>query len=102
MKTVGLLCFIVLATLASALVSVSPAAAQAGVSDPTGGSHTGAVIFSGSETSSLPRFFLPPSFNDLRLSFRFAFARSISLGGRPARAMDSAIPAGRPARRRWL
>jgi hypothetical protein len=100
MRVVRLVSVIVLAVVASVLVSIAPAAAQTGTSDPCGG---GSAIRARSEGAySPPRIFVPPTVEDLKLGFRFAFARYLSLSWLPARTLDSSIPADLPARRRSL
>ena len=101
MRVLPSLCFIVLAVLVSVFVSVAPAAAQGSTSDPTGGaSPAPAPAPTRSEASvTAPRIFVPPTLGDLKLSLRFAFARYISLGAWPTRALASS-PADLPTRRR--
>jgi hypothetical protein len=99
------LCFIALATIASSLVSVSPAAAQAGTSDPTGGNKSSNLP---AAPSSAHPYLAPQTMgdlglilsNDLRMSIRFALARYISIGDKSTRIPAS--PADLPTRKRWF
>jgi hypothetical protein len=45
---------------------------------------------------------VPPTIADFKLSFRFAFARYLSLSWLPTRTLDFSSPADLPARRRSL
>jgi len=107
MRFISLLCFIALATMASSLVSVSPAAAQGGASDPSGGNKNSCLP--AGPQSAYP-YFAPQTWgdlglilsNDLRLSFRFALAGYVSIGDKSARTMTSASPGYLPARKRWF
>jgi len=98
MRILRLLGFIVFAVLALALASVAPAAAQGGGSDPCG---SGAPVRTRSDGSySPPRFFVPPALDDLRLGFRLAFARVLTLSAPATRTVDFSIQADLPSRRR--
>jgi hypothetical protein len=100
MRVFRLVSVIVLAVVASVLVSIAPAAAQTGTSDPCGG---GSAIRARSEGSySPPRIFVPPTIEDLKLGIRFAFSRFISPSWLPTRTIDFSSPADLPARRRSL
>jgi hypothetical protein len=101
MRTLSLLSFIVLAVIATVFAFVSPAAAQSGSSDPC---SNGSAIRARSEGSYSPppRIFVPPAFETLKLSFRFAFARYLSLSSLPTRTLDFPSSADLPSRRRSL
>ena len=99
MRVVRLMSFVVLAGLASFLVSVGSAAAQGTASDPTAGTS---AIRMRSEGSSVPPRFVMPTLSDFRISFRLVFARYLSLSTLPARATEFSIPADLPTRRRSL
>jgi len=99
MRVLPSLCLIVLAVLVSAFVSVAPAAAQGSTSDPTGGASPAPAPTRSEASVTAPRIFVPPTLGDLKLSLRFAFARYISLGAWPTRALASS-PADLPTRRR--
>jgi len=100
MRVVTLLRFIVLAVMVSVLASAKPAAAQGTGADP---SATGSAVRARSEGSySPPRYFVPPTLGDFRLSLRFAFARTLALSGPTARTPDFPVAAALPARRRSL
>ena len=95
MRVLPSLCLIVLAVLVSAFVSVAPAAAQGSTSDPTGGASPAPAPTRSEASVTAPRIFVPPTLGDLKLSLRFAFARYISLGAWPTRALASS-PADLP------
>ena len=100
MRAVTLVSFIVLAVIASVLVSVAPAAAQGTGADP---SATGSAVRARSEGSySPPRYAVPPALEAFKLGLRFAFARYLSLSGLPNRGLDFPVAADLPARRRSL
>ena len=97
---VRLLSFIVLAVVASVLASVSIVAAQGTGSEPCSNNSANRTRSEGSY--SPPRYFVPPTLEDFKLSLRFAFARYLSLSGLPTRTLDFPIAADLPARRRSL
>lgn len=98
MRVFGLLSFIVLAVVASVLVSAGPVAAQGSGIEPTGG--TFAIRTRSEGAVAPPRIIVPAAFGDFRLSFQLAFARYRSLGWLRTRALDSVSPADLPTRRR--
>lgn len=99
MRWIPLLCFVVLAATALAVVSVAPAAAQTMPSEPCGGNSAFRTRTEGSNAP--PRVTAPAAFREFRW-FSFGLVRDRSLGGLWARAMGLADPADVPARRRSI
>jgi hypothetical protein len=99
MRSLTLLMFILLAIAASAVTTATPAAAQTGTADFSGGSS---VIRTRSEGSYSPPRVTPPLFAELKLTFRTIASRYFSMRWTPAFRFELSAPADLPARRRVL
>jgi hypothetical protein len=90
MRAVRLLCFVAFAGLLSVLVTAGSAPAQGIGTDPTSGT---AAVHARSDGAYSPPRLVIPTFTELKLSLRLAFARTFALSLRTTPVSDSSDPA---------